>query len=153
MGYGDGAVMAKWCIVFFWKICSKNPWSSGEYPFRSSHDPGFQSLWTPNPWPTTWKGRTTPHLRLALVKAQLLVGNSHSYEYIIGTSPTLMWWKRKIVYIYKYTYIYLVHTYSIYIHPVPFVHNGIFPCCMMVHCCSREKDRTLNSGDQCNRDL
>ena len=31
----------------FWEICSKKHWSSGEYPFRSSHDHGVRSLSTP----------------------------------------------------------------------------------------------------------
>ena len=62
-GWGSyGKVM----YCFFWKICSINSWSSGEYPFRSSHDPGFSPFELPTPGPITWKGRTTPHLRLAL---------------------------------------------------------------------------------------
>ena len=56
-----------------------------------------------------------------------------------------------------YIYICLVRTYSVYIHPAPFVHDAIFPYCMHInHCCSRDKtSRTerLNSGNQRNRDL
>ena len=29
---------------FVWKYAQKNCWSSGEYPFRSSHDHRFRSL-------------------------------------------------------------------------------------------------------------
>ena len=55
-----------------------------------------------------------------------------------------------------YMYICLVRTYSVYIHPAPFVRDAIFPCCMLVHCCSRDKTsktERLNSGHQRNRDL
>ena len=54
------------------------------------------------------------------------------------------------VYIYIYIYVCLVHTYSVYIYPAPFVRDEIFPCCTLVHCCSRDKTRRtewLNSGD------
>ena len=58
--------------------------------------------------------------------------------------------------IYIYIYIYGTYVFRIYIHPAPFVRDAIFPHCMLVHCCSREKtNRTerLNSGNQRNRNL
>ena len=56
-------------------------------------------------------------------------------------------------------YVCLVRTYSVYIHPAPFVRDAIFLYCTLVHvnhCCSGDKTgRTerLNSGNQRNRDL
>ena len=39
------AIMAKWVIVF--GRYARKHWSSGQYPFRSSHDHGFRSLLLP----------------------------------------------------------------------------------------------------------
>ena len=46
------------------------------------------------------------------------------------------------IYIYIYMYICLVRTYSVYIHPAPFVRDAIFPHCMLIHVdhrCSRDE--------------
>ena len=37
------------------------------------------------------------------------------------------------IYVYLYIYIYGMCVFRIYIHPVPFVHNAIFPHCLLVH--------------------
>ena len=56
----DGAFMAQMGQLLFLGDMLKNCWSSGEYSFRSSHDHGFRSLWTPDLWPTTERAGPLP---------------------------------------------------------------------------------------------
>ena len=72
--YGLGS-WAKWVIVLLGDLL-KIYWSSGEHPFQSSHDDGFQSLWTLNPWPATDRAGLTlsqdPSSRLAFTELWIL---------------------------------------------------------------------------------
>ena len=42
-----------------------------------------------------------------------------------------------------YLYIYMVRTYSVYIHPAPFVRDAIFPHCMLVNVTTVAQEKRL----------
>ena len=87
-----GAIMAKWVNVF-WEVCSKKKhWSSGEYPFWSSYDHGFRSLWTPNPWPTTESVGPLPTKILLCEEPSFLVGTAIASNLNIHSAVNTVLW-------------------------------------------------------------
>ena len=62
--------------------------------------------------------------------------------------PTMPCIRLVCIFVSLFIYIYGTCVFRIYIHPAPFVRDAIFPHCMLVHCCSREKTNRTENGEE-----
>ena len=71
-------------LLFRFGNMLKKCWSSGEYPFQSSHDHRFRSLWTPDLWTTTERAGPLPTKGLFNLRSPALGWLSKYYEYTVA---------------------------------------------------------------------